>query len=145
LAEILNSSKFGKEDFETGNMNKKKQKKMKGMKSLIKTCNEHKKFREDRMKEWKEGRGFGKKEKDFPRNAEELKKSRANLIPTELKAACRFLKKEIQKPVSEQGKKMKRDLKQELFGLKNLSRAPLLKKVERKRLADLVLELRKSG
>jgi len=144
LAEILNSSKFGREDFETGNMDKKKQKKLKGMKSLIKTCNQHKKFREDRMKEWKEGRGFGKKEKDFPRNSENPKSSRATLIPTELKAACRFLKKEMQKPVSVNGKKLKRDLKQEIFGLKNLSHAPLLKKVERKRLADLVLELRKS-
>jgi len=149
LAEILNSSKFGREDFETGKMDKKKQKRVKGMKSLIKTCNEHKKFREDRMTEWKERRGFGKKEpKDFPRNSESLKFSRASLIPTEINAARKFLKKEIQKQnastVSVHRTKLKKDLKQEIFGLKNLHAAPLLKKVERKRLADLVLELRKA-
>eukprot|EP00090_Calanus_glacialis_P047596 TRINITY_DN9960_c0_g1_i1.p1 TRINITY_DN9960_c0_g1~~TRINITY_DN9960_c0_g1_i1.p1 ORF type:complete len:796 (-),score=264.41 TRINITY_DN9960_c0_g1_i1:113-2500(-) len=155
LAEILNSSKFGREDFDSGKMDKKKQKKIKGMKSLIKACNEHKNFREDRknfredrMKEWKESRGFGKKEpKDFPRNVEN-KTSRAALIPTEIKAAWKFLKKEVQKhdaaTFSAMGKKIKKDLKQEIFGLKNLHNAPLLKKVERKRLADLVLELRKS-
>eukprot|EP00092_Neocalanus_flemingeri_P006884 GFUD01007431.1.p1 GENE.GFUD01007431.1~~GFUD01007431.1.p1 ORF type:complete len:797 (-),score=229.86 GFUD01007431.1:137-2527(-) len=149
LSEILNSSKYGREDFETGKMDKKKQKKMKGVKSLIKACNEHKNFREDRMKEWKERRGFGKKEKDFPRNAEGLTKtSRAAMIPTDIKAACKFLKKEVQKfntpTVSVLSKKLKRDLKQEIFGLKNIHATPLLKKVERKRLADLVLQLRKS-
>jgi len=149
LAEILNSSKFGREDFDSGKMDKKKQKKIKGMKSLIKTCNEHKNFREDRMKEWKESRGFGKKQpKDFPRNVEN-KTSRAALIPTEIRAACKFLKKEVQKydaaTFSVMGKKLKKDLKQEIFGLKNMHAAPLLKKVERKRLADLVLELRKSN
>merc|ERR1712106_627119 len=148
LAEILNSSKFGREDFDTGKIDEKKQKKIKGMKSLIKACNEHKNFREDRMKEWKDSRGFGKKEpKDFPRNATKGS-SKAALIPTDIKAACKFLKKEIQKhdsgSFSVMSKKLKKDLKQEIFGLKNIHASPLLKKVERKRLADLVLELRKS-
>jgi len=70
------------------------------------------------------------------------------MIPTELRAACKFLKKEAQRfdasNISLIGKKLKKDLKQEIFGLKNLHAAPLLKKVERKRLADLVLELRNS-
>ena len=41
------------------------------------------------------------------------------------------------------GRRLKKDLQQEIFGLKNgLHSAPVLKKVERKRLADLVLNLR---
>merc|ERR1719219_160486 len=132
LAEILHSSQIGKKEL----------KKARGMKSLINACNKHKNFKEERMKEWKESRGFGKKEsRDFPRNGEN-KSSRAAMIPTELRAACKFLKKEVQKfdasNISLMGKKLKKDLKQEIFGLKNLHAAPLLKKVERKRLADLV-------
>jgi len=146
LAEFLNSSQFGREDFEVGRMDKKKQKKAKGVKRLIEACNKHKNFREEQMKEWKEMRGFGRKEpKDFPRNGDK-KTSRAAMIPTDLKAACKFLKKEAQKytnaNISVMGKKLKKDLKQEIFGLRNLHTAALLKKVERKRLADLVLELR---
>jgi len=141
LAEILDSSQLDRLD-------KKELKKARGMKRLINACNKHKNFKEERMKEWKESRGFGKKEsKDFPRNGEN-KSSRAAMIPTELRAACKFLKKEAQKfdasNISLMGKKLKKDLKQEIFGLKNLHAAPLLKKVERKRLADLVLELRNS-
>jgi len=148
LAEFLNSSQFGREDFEVGKMDKKKQKKVKGVKRLIEACNKHKKFREEQMKEWKETRGFGRKEpKDFPRNGDK-KTSRAAMIPTDLKAACKFLKKEAQKysnaNISVMGRKLKKDLKQEIFGLRNLHTAALLKKVERKRLADLVLELRNS-
>ena len=63
-----------------------------------------------------------------------------------LQAACKFLKKEAQKVTgesSELGKRLKKDLKQEIFGLKHgLHSAPRLKKVERKRLADLVINLR---
>ena len=44
---------------------------------------------------------------------------------------------------SELGKRLQKDLKQEIFGLKHgLHTAPRLKKVERKRLADLVINLR---
>ena len=44
---------------------------------------------------------------------------------------------------SELGKRLQKDLKQEIFGLKHgLHAAPRLKKVERKRLADLVINLR---
>ena len=61
-------------------------------------------------------------------------------------AACKFLKKEAQKVTGESsdlGKRLKKDLKQEIFGLKHgLHAAPRLKKVERKRLADLVINLR---
>ena len=63
-----------------------------------------------------------------------------------LQAACKFLKKEAQKVTmesSELGKRLQKDLKQEIFGLKHgLHAAPRLKKVERKRLADLVINLR---
>merc|ERR1711909_102693 len=45
LAEFLNSSQFGREDFEVGRMDKKKQKKAKGVKRLIEACNKHKNFR----------------------------------------------------------------------------------------------------
>merc|ERR1712233_55888 len=94
------------------------------------------------------GKTSKKKEpKDFARN-EDKKTSRAAMIPTDLRAACKFLKKEAQKydaaNVSVMGRKLKKDLKQEIFGLRNLHTVPLLKKVERKRLADLVLELRNS-
>lgn len=131
-----------------GGWTRKKQKKAKGVKRLIEACNKHKNFREEQMKEWKEKRGFGRKEpKDFPRNGDK-KTSRAAMIPTDLKSACKFLKKEAQKytnsNISVMGKKLKKDLKQEIFGLRNLHTAALLKKVERKRLADLVLELRNS-
>jgi len=148
LAEILNSSQFGREKLDAGKISKKKDKRVRGVKKLIAACNKHKNFRDEKMKEWKEGRGFGRKEpKDFPRN-EDRKTSRAAMIPTDLRAACKFLKKEAQKydaaSVSVMGRKLKKDLKQEIFGLRNLHTAPLLKKVERKRLADLVLELRNS-
>merc|ERR1712013_891663 len=122
-------------------MDKKKQKKVKGVKRLIEACNKHKKFREEQMKEWKETRGFGRKEpKEFPRNGDK-KTSRAAMIPTDLKAACKFLKKEAQKYSNANISVMGRKLKKEIFGLRNLHTAALLKKVERKRLADLVLEL----
>merc|ERR1712179_15419 len=129
-----------------GEWTRKNKRKAKGVKRLIEACNKHKNFREEQIKEWKEKRGFGKKEpKDFPRNGDK-KTSRAAMIPTDLKAACKFLKKEAQKytnaNISVMGKKLKKDLKQEIFGLRNLHTAALLKKVERKRLADLVLELR---
>ena len=56
------------------------------------------------------------------------------------------MKKEAQKVTgdsSDLGKRLKKNLKQEIFGLKNgLHAAPRLKKVERKRLADLVINLR---
>merc|ERR1712107_761965 len=76
----------------------------------------------------------------------EEKITRAALIPTSVQAACKFLKKEAQKVTmesSELGKRLQKDLKQEIFGLKHgLHAAPRLKKVERKRLADLVINLR---
>jgi len=65
---------------------------------------------------------------------------------TSVQAAWKFLKKEAQKinaSSSDLGKKLKKDLKQEIVGLKHgLHASPMLKKVERKRLADIVINLR---
>lgn len=72
--------------------------------------------------------------------------TRAALIPSGIQAACKFLKKETQKVnsnSSEMGKRLVKDLKQEIFGMKHgLHAAAMLKKVERKRLADMVINLR---
>jgi len=88
----------------------------------------------------------GRRRKGEGGSREEGKVTRAALIPTDVSAAWKFLKKETQKVTadsSDLSKRLKKDLKQEIFGLKhNLHQAPRLKKVERKRLADLVINLR---
>jgi len=143
LSEIINSSTFKAEVGESDNNNvDKSRKRGKAVNSLIKACNESKKF--NRMKEWKEKRGFGKKE------ASNTSKAPANeeiTVPRSIKAACKFLKKEMQRKfdgsaVSEFGRKIKKDLKEEIFGLRNMHTEPTLNKKKRKRLANLVLEVR---
>jgi len=145
LAEILSNSVPGEEeDF----LSKKKHLKSKQIKTAISTCMSQKRA-ETRQKEWKFERGFGKTkpaENLFPRNAESQSSvSRANLIPTDSKAAVKFLKKEVERhrsAASGQVRRLSKELNQEIFGLKTLHSAGLLKKVERKRLADIVLQLR---
>jgi len=82
-------------------------------------------------------------EKYFPRNKNQT--CRANLIPTNSKSACKFLKKEIQKSegtlLTDDGRRIKRYLKNEVYGMKSIQ-SSVLKKVERKNLADLVIQLR---
>ena len=148
LAEIL-SSNVQEEDEEFLSQNK--HLKSKQIKTAISTCMSQKRA-ETRQKEFKLERGFGKMkptEKLFPRNEEtQSRQSRANLIPTDSKAAVKFLKKEVQKQsgtkTSGQARRLSKELNQEIFGLKNLHSAGLLKKVERKRLADIVLQLREA-
>ena len=158
LAEILNNDLINDENDYDNNVKKGKGKhlKVKRIKTAISTCMSAKKA-EVRTKEWKDSRGFGqsKKTESFPRNKEKNGHltpegnigSRANLIPTDSRAAAKFLKKEIQRndpSSSYYNKKIVKDLKQEVFGLKNLHSPGSLKKVERKRLADLVIQLRGS-
>merc|ERR1712025_180233 len=158
LAEILNNDLINDENDYDNNVKKGKGKhlKVKRIKTAISTCMSAKKA-EVRTKEWKDSRGFGqsKKTESFPRNKEKNGPltpegnigSRANLIPTDSRAAAKFLKKEIQRndpSSSYYNKKIVKDLKQEVFGLKNLHSPGSLKKVERKRLADLVIQLRGS-
>merc|ERR1719239_672118 len=137
--------------------------KVKKLKHLIRDCDQ--KRMTERVAEFQEKRGFksiNSQEKGVIRREDweggqeglvskrqskrEEKVTRAALIPTSVQAACKFLKKEAQKVTgesSELGKRLKKDLKQEIFGLKHgLHSAPRLKKVERKRLADLVINLR---
>jgi len=143
---------------------KKNSKKAKKLKHLIRDCDQQKKVRREmRIAEFQEKRGFRrhqqteiKSNKIAPflmeaqtqsrRAKREEKISRAAIIPSGIEAAWKFLKKETQKVTSsssDMGRKLKKDLKQEIFGLKNgLHSAPLLKKVERKRLADMVINLR---
>ena len=76
--------------------------------------------------------------------------TRANLVPQDSRAASKFLKKEVdryrQGPInSGYGKRLVKDINQEIFGLKTIQGHGQLKKVERKRLADLVLDLRKAS
>ena len=76
--------------------------------------------------------------------------TRANLVPQDVRAASKFLKKEVdryrQGPInSGYGKRLVKDINQEIFGLKTIQGHGQLKKVERKRLADLVLDLRKAS
>ena len=66
------------------------------------------------------------------------------------RAAAKFLKKEVEKyrqgPVNSGfGKRLVKDINQEIFGLKTIQGHGQLKKVERKRLADLILDLRKAS
>jgi len=133
----------------------------KKLKHLIRDCDQKKKAK--RLAEFQEKRGFKSntiEEQGMMRREDwaegglvskrqskrEEKVTRAALIPTSVQAACKFLKKEAQKVTgdsSDLGKRLKKDLKQEIFGLKHgLHAAPRLKKVERKRLADLVINLR---
>jgi len=96
-----------------------------------------------RRNEFEVERGFGKKNKK-----ETNSKDNTILVPSSVLAACKFLKKEMQNLTvnsSRLSKKLKKDVQQELFGLKNLHGFPVLKKVERKRLSDLVLQLRNAG
>jgi len=147
--------------------NKKKTRKnaqeVKKLKHLIRDCDQRRMA--ERVAEFQEKRGFKSnnfQEKGVIRREDweggqeglvskrqskrEEKVTRAALIPTSVQAACKFLKKEAQKVTgesSDMGKRLKKDLKQEIFGLKHgLHAAPRLKKVERKRLADLVINLR---
>merc|ERR1712037_664803 len=122
---------------------------VKKLKHLIRDCDQ--KRVAERVAEFQEKRGFKSsnlQEKGVMRrqSKREEKVTRAALIPTSVQAACKFLKKEAQKVTGESsdlGKRLKKDLKQEIFGLKHgLHAAPRLKKVERKRLADLVINLR---
>jgi len=133
---------------------------VKKLKHLIRDCDQ--KRMAERVAEFQERRGFKSsslQEKGLIRreggqevlvgkrqSKREEKVTRAALIPTSVQAACKFLKKEAQKVTGESsdlGKRLKKDLKQEIFGLKHgLHAAPRLKKVERKRLADLVINLR---
>jgi len=136
---------------------------VKKLKHLIRDCDQRRMA--ERVAEFQEKRGFKSsnlQEKGVIRREDweggqeglvsrrqskrEEKVTRAALIPTSVQAACKFLKKEAQKVTGESsdlGKRLKKDLKQEIFGLKHgLHAAPRLKKVERKRLADLVINLR---
>ena len=147
LGEILSSDV---QDRDEEFLSKNKHLKSKQIKTAISTCMSQKRA-ETRQKEWKVERGFGKKkEKPFPRNDEsQSPQSRANLIPTDSKAAVKFLKKEVQRQrgskTSSQARRLSKELNQEIFGLKTLHSAGLLKKVERKRLADIVLQLREAN
>jgi len=144
MSNVLNSSDFGR-DIACDSAEKKKSKKIKSLKRVLNARTNFNPIKDDRSKEWKMERGFGKRqEKDFPRNNNKL--TRATLIPSDVKAACRLLKKEIQRndgaASSNRSKKLRKELKQEIFTLRNLHSTPLLKKVERKRLADLIIEVR---
>jgi hypothetical protein len=145
----------------------KSMKKAKKLKSLIRDCDQGLKARREmREAEFQGKRGFcaapkakpalqkKNNERLFPRgngketagSRKEKAMTRAEMIPTSIQAAWKFLKKEAQKVTkdsSEMGKRLKKDLKQEIFGLKHgMHAAPQLKKVERKRLADMVMNLR---
>ena len=66
------------------------------------------------------------------------------------RAAAKFMKKEVDKyrqgPVNSGfGKRLVKDINQEIFGLKTIQGHGQLKKVERKRLADLILDPRKAS
>ena len=147
LAEILsNDVPDGEEDLNF--LSKNKHLKSKQIKTAISSCMSQKRL-ESRHKEWRAERGFGVgADKTFPRSVDSQSQvSRANLIPTDTKAAVRFLKKEVQRHhgnSSGQAKRLSRELNQEIFGLKNIQPAGLIKKVERKRLADIVLQLRET-
>merc|ERR1711962_414683 len=142
-------------------MTKKNAQQVKKMKHLIRDCDQRRKA--DRAMEFQERRGFKKsgsphdprltrkgnwegEQEGKSQSQREEKITRAALIPTSVQAACKFLKKEAQKVTmesSELRKRLQKDLKHEIFGLKHgLHAAPRLKKVERKRLADLVINLR---
>jgi len=143
------------------NKKRKNVQEVKKLKHLIRDCDQ--KRMAERVAEFQERRGFkstnfqdkglvrredweGGQQEGRRQSKREEKVTRAALIPTSVQAACKFLKKEAQKVTGESsdlGKRLKKDLKQEIFGLKHgLHAAPRLKKVERKRLADLVINLR---
>jgi len=152
----------------SNNKKRKNAQEVKKLKHLIRDCDQ--KRMAERVAEFQEKRGFNKTNNSHQemgagirrenwegsqegnlvvskrQSKREEKVTRAALIPTSVQAACKFLKKEAQKVTGESsdlGKRLKKDLKQEIFGLKHgLHAAPRLKKVERKRLADLVINLR---
>jgi len=93
---------------------------------------------ENRVHEFREVRGFGKKVEGQPASVG----IDYNTIPINTRAACKMLKKELGKVNSVKGRK---NLHKEIFGLKNLQGSPCLKKKERRRLAFLVHQARASG
>ena len=143
LAEILSRDGPDQEE-ELGFLSRKKHLKSKQIKTAISTCMSQKRAK-TREKEWRGERGFGKAGERGLSRSGESGGSRANLVPTDCRAAVRFLKKEVQKVganKSSLAKRLSKELNQEIFGLKNLQTSGVIKKVERKRLADIVLQLR---
>ena len=157
LAEILSNDYMEDDDERNFKGKKNKHLKAKRIKTAISQCISAKKA-EMRQKEWRDSRGFGQAQgQGSPRKVKKqdnsFQGSRANLIPSDTRAAAKFLKKEIQKSNNEASdkdsfsfhkKRIVKDINQEVFGLKNNHCPGSLKKVERKRLADLVLQLRAS-
>merc|ERR1712083_585652 len=124
---------------------------------------------QERQKEFGDKRGFGKKtdlraklnesqfraeshiplkkhkglkgELDFPRRK---KNEKVDLIPGNVKAAIRVLNKEVNNDTNSPGaKKIKKDIRSEIWCMRNsLAQGDQLKKVERIRLADMVLQLK---
>ena len=123
---------------------KPKHMKAKQIKTAISSCMSEKRA-ETRSKEWREARGFDKKP---AKSQGGFTGSRANLIPSFSFSAAKFLQKEIQKctGATPHSKRLIKDIAQEIMGLKKKNQVcpGSLKKVERKRLADLVLQLRES-
>jgi len=148
-------SRFQREEEAADQLNRRAPKKpmrAKIIKDAVTECIESQKS-EARRKEWTDQRGFGKSKQCKPpvvsnsknkseKNLFKSKTSKADLIPTDVKAARKFLKKEVGRVARDTP--LSKQFRQEIFGLKALHPSPLLKKVERKRLADLVLQLRQS-
>lgn len=100
------------------------------------------KFNEGQMRPSTNSNGFIKLkgEVDFPRN----KNEKADIIPGNVKAAIRVLNREVNTEVNFPGsKKIKKELRSEIWCLRNsLAQTDQLKKVERIRLAGMVLQLK---